>query len=118
LKTLEAVDMKLLSGSTHMEWMKREKVLKEAGEKLVRAGDIEAARVQLEVLTGAVTPVIKTFGSGKTAVYRFHCPMAFDNKGAYWLQDNRDTRNPYFGSSMLLCKDSVEPLVKEKKEEK
>lgn len=118
LKKLAAVNMKLLSGSVHMDWMKREKILKEAGEKLAQAGDIEAARVQLEVLTGAMTHVIKTFGSGKTAVYRFHCPMAFDNKGAYWLQNNEDTRNPYFGASMLLCKDSVEPLVKEKKEEK
>lgn len=118
LNALKKVDMKRLTGSAHMDWMKREKILKEAGEKLAQVGDIEAARVQLEVLTEPMTHVIKTFGSGKTAVYRFHCPMAFDNKGAYWLQNNEDTRNPYFGSSMLLCKDSVEPLVKEKKEEK
>ncbi len=43
----------------------------------------------------------------ETSIYRFHCPMAFNNKGAYWLQDNEDTKNPYFGSSMLICKDEV-----------
>jgi Cu(I)/Ag(I) efflux system membrane fusion protein len=114
LEKLAAVDMNLLTGNAHLEWMKQEKILKEAGQKLTKTNDIEAARVQLEILTGPMTAVIKTFGSKKTPVYRFHCPMAFDNKGAYWLQNNKETRNPYFGASMLLCKDSVEPLVREK----
>jgi Cu(I)/Ag(I) efflux system membrane fusion protein len=112
LEKLAAVDMNLLTGNAHIEWMKQEKILKEAGQKLAKTNDIEAARVQLEILTEPMTAVIKTFGSKKTPVYRFHCPMAFDNKGAYWLQNNKETRNPYFGASMLLCKDSVERLVK------
>ena len=29
--------------------------------------------------------------------------MAFDNKGARWLQDNDQTSNPYFGHTMLRC---------------
>jgi Cu(I)/Ag(I) efflux system membrane fusion protein len=29
--------------------------------------------------------------------------MAFDNKGAGWLQLNDQTRNPYFGAQMLQC---------------
>jgi len=115
LNKLAAVDMKLLTGETHMEWMKQEKKIKEAAGELVQAGDIEAARVRFELLTEPITAVIKTFGSVKAAVYRFHCPMAFDNKGAYWLQNHEDTRNPYFGSSMLLCKDSVEPLIEKKR---
>jgi Cu(I)/Ag(I) efflux system membrane fusion protein len=114
LEKLAAVDMNMLTGNAHLEWMKQEKILKEAGQKLTKTNDIEAARVQLEILTAPMTAVIKTFGSKKTPVYRFHCPMAFDNKGAYWLQNNKETRNPYFGASMLLCKDSVEPLVREK----
>lgn len=113
LQKLGAVDMNMLTGNAHMAWMKQEKILKEAGQKLTRANDIEAARVQLEILTEPMTAVIKTFGSMKTPVYRFHCPMAFDNKGAYWLQNNKKTRNPYFGASMLLCKDSIEPLVQD-----
>jgi Cu(I)/Ag(I) efflux system membrane fusion protein len=115
LKKLNAVDMNLVKGTIHMEWMKHEKILKEASQKLIKANDIDAARVQLEVLTEPMTAVIKTFGKGKTVVFRFHCPMAFNNKGAYWLQTNKETRNPYFGESMLRCKDSVEPLVHGKK---
>ena len=31
------------------------------------------------------------------------CPMAFDDKGAYWLTSGKEIRNPYFGSKMLKC---------------
>ncbi len=116
LQSLKAVDMRLLKGSTHTQWMKLEPILKTASERLAAASDIEAARVQLEILTAPSVQAITIFGSGKSAVYKFHCPMAFNDKGAYWLQDNTDTRNPYFGESMLICKDSVEPLVEGKKE--
>jgi Cu(I)/Ag(I) efflux system membrane fusion protein len=112
LKKLAAVDMKQLTGKAHMDWMKLEKQIKDAAGKLAKTSDIEAARVQLERLTEPVATMLKIFATPDEGVYRFHCPMAFDNKGAYWLQDHQDTRNPYFGASMLLCKDSVEPLIK------
>ena len=37
--------------------------------------------------------------------------MAFGNKGAIWLQKDDQTRNPYFGSTMLKCADRVEKVV-------
>jgi hypothetical protein len=36
-------------------------------------------------------------------LYWQYCPMAFDNKGAYWISYERDIKNPYFGSEMLNC---------------
>lgn len=36
-------------------------------------------------------------------VYLMRCPMAFDGRGAEWLQDERDVRNPYYGSRMPDC---------------
>ncbi len=41
-----------------------------------------------------------------------HCPMAFDGKGADWLQLGKEIRNPYYGSSMLACGSVVEDLSK------
>jgi len=117
LKKMAQVDMNLLKGEAHMKWMKLQSKIKESSQKLAKAAEIEAARVQFELLTTAVANTIKTFGGGETAVYRFHCPMAFNNKGAFWLQKNSQTRNPYFGASMLLCKDSVEKLFPEKKQQ-
>ena len=34
---------------------------------------------------------------------KFYCPMAFDNKGAFWVQDDEEILNPYFGSKMINC---------------
>lgn len=107
---LAAVDMKRLKGKTHNEWMNIATTLKAAGMKLTAAKDIEAARVQLQVITEPITNGAMFFGSPDRKIWRFHCPMAFENTGAYWLQNNDDTRNPYFGASMLKCIDSVDQL--------
>lgn len=32
-----------------------------------------------------------------------YCPMAFNGKGAYWLSDSQEVRNPYYGDKMLTC---------------
>jgi len=36
-------------------------------------------------------------------LYRQYCPMAFQNKGAYWLSSEKKIMNPYFGDKMLHC---------------
>ena len=33
----------------------------------------------------------------------YRCGMAFNNKGANWLQSEETIANPYFGSAMLRC---------------
>ena len=39
----------------------------------------------------------------KLTIFRQYCPMAFDNKGAYWLSNTQDIYNPYFGEEMRFC---------------
>ncbi|HEY5626497.1 MAG TPA: hypothetical protein VIR79_00985, partial [Nitrospira sp.] len=56
----------------------------------------------------------KRFGSADTALHRFHCPMAFDGRGADWLQMTERTENPFFGSAMFRCgalEDSITPAT-------
>ena len=36
-------------------------------------------------------------------VYRDFCPMADNNKGAFWLSLEEEIRNPYYGEAMLKC---------------
>lgn len=110
LGNLDLADMKLLKGDTHMEWMKIEKVIRNGAERIASAADIDSARGSLEIITKPIIRTLKYFGSKEKTFYKFHCPMAFDNKGAYWLQKGQDVRNPYFGESMLTCKDSVEKI--------
>ena len=32
-----------------------------------------------------------------------YCSMAFNNRGAYWIQRSGEIRNPYYGAYMLSC---------------
>jgi len=44
--------------------------------------------------------------------------MAFDNRGAPWLQNFKQIDNPYFGASMLRCgeiKKTMNPVNNEEK---
>ena len=36
-------------------------------------------------------------------LYQISCPMVYPNRGADWLQNHSDLRNPYFGAQMLHC---------------
>jgi Cu(I)/Ag(I) efflux system membrane fusion protein len=65
--------------------------------------------------------LVKAFGFGDVGpVFQLHCPMAFDNRGAIWFQNNAKALNPYFGSTMLRCADRVEqiaPIVESPKQD-
>lgn len=39
-----------------------------------------------------------------------HCPMAFNDRGAYWIQKEEVVKNSYFGATMLRCGDIVQRL--------
>lgn len=66
--------------------------------------DIEDLRLRLVDINAAVERLLRTFGhEGAGTIYRVYCPMAMDNKGAYWLQAEPAIRNAYFGAKMLRC---------------
>ena len=74
--------------------------------------DIKKQREIFYLLSESLTSVVQRFKtSGAQAVLRFHCPMAFGNRGAHWLQNKRDVRNPYFGQMMLKCGEQTATLV-------
>ncbi|MBN1866885.1 efflux RND transporter periplasmic adaptor subunit [Candidatus Sumerlaeota bacterium] len=109
LVALEATDMTLLEGDAHMAWMKQIKALTESAGAIAGAEDnIGQARERFLPLSEAAISVADTFGSPSAKpLVRMHCPMAFDNRGADWLQDSEEVRNPYFGAAMLECGEIV-----------
>lgn len=36
-------------------------------------------------------------------IKKMFCPMAFDKKGAFWIQNEDEIMNPYFGTKMQRC---------------
>jgi Cu(I)/Ag(I) efflux system membrane fusion protein len=108
-KSLGEVDMKLLSGPAHEAWMKALRSLEDAVARMEKAGDIKALRAEFAPLSDALIAAVKQFGADR-ALYVIHCPMAFNNRGADWLQQEKEVRNPYFGSAMLTCGETTETL--------
>lgn len=85
-------------------WAKTRKTIDEEARKLADASDLAQARALFEPLSQAMLTVVEAFVFPDAApVYRYHCPMAFDNKGADWLQPIQGTANPYYGSGMFSC---------------
>ena len=64
--------------------------------------DIEIQRENFETVNGWMEKILE--GSLKSGtIYKQYCPMAFNNRGAYWLSTSKDVLNPYFGDKMLKC---------------
>jgi len=70
----------------------------------LQRADIDAVRKQFEPLSHAMLKLVSTFGHAqKTPLAEAFCPMAFNNRGATWLQVDGEIANPYFGHTMLRC---------------
>ncbi|MEO6831506.1 MAG: DUF3347 domain-containing protein [Chitinophagaceae bacterium] len=66
------------------------------------AGKIAHQREHFEMLSKDVEDLAKALGSGQT-LYKDFCPMANDGKGAYWLSEQKEIKNPYYGDEMPDC---------------
>ncbi len=103
LKALQKVDMKLLTNSnSHNLWMQYLKNLNTSAEAISNTSDIKIQRIQFIDLSTHITKSIASFGINQK-VYQQFCPMADNDKGAYWLSTEEEIMNPYFGASMLKC---------------
>jgi Cu(I)/Ag(I) efflux system membrane fusion protein len=81
-------------------------------EKLVAEQDstIEKKKTHFEKVSDAMYVLLKNVDLKNAGVYRQFCPMAFDDKGAYWLSNESEIKNPYFGKKMLECGEVTDSL--------
>lgn len=103
---LKNVDMVLLLGDAHNVWMKALKNIDKNLESIQNNTNIEAQRKAFGFLGKDLSDVVDMLGlitPDKKTVYLEFCPMADDNKGAFWLSYDKDIANPFFGQSMLKC---------------
>ncbi len=101
-KSLTAVDMMLLSGQSHANWMDQSRAMQAALKAIQSTSDIDKQRLAYARFEDALYASLKRFGVNDT-VYRQFCPMAKNGAGAYWLSDKKPIRNPYYGEQMLTC---------------
>jgi membrane fusion protein, copper/silver efflux system len=108
--TLVNVNMNLLAGNAMTQWMKLSAVLNDEIKQIEASDKLDDQRKVFSLFNDSFYKVISTFGlMGKTVYYQF-CPMMNDNKGAYWLSETNDIRNPYYGDAMLTCGETKETL--------
>ena len=76
---------------------------KEHGEHIGKnGGNIKHQREHFEMLTGDIYDLVKTFGAGQV-LYKDFCPMYNNGKGAYWISETKEIKNPYLGKAMPTC---------------
>ena len=100
---LSKVDMKLLiDNKAHNHWMSLEKEIKTSATSISNTTNIKEQRNHFKHLSSHLTNAIELFGINEKVYHQF-CPMADNNKGAYWLSKEEKVINPYFGDAMLTC---------------
>ena len=109
LSALGLVDATSLPADAVEKWTEHRKIMERAATSMQAAPNIEAKRASFEDLSKAVYALVNDFGAG-TTLYKEYCPMAFNDKGAFWLSAKSEIRNPYFGNKMLECGEVQEVL--------
>lgn len=110
-QALASVDMTILTGIAHVRWMQSLDALSQPLGKMVETKDIESFRLAFAALSSELVRIVKMFGPIRSEpIYALRCPMAFDNRGATWLQQDKAVRNPYFGKAMPTCGDVIDTI--------
>ncbi len=77
--------------------------LKENAEHIIEnSGKIVHQREHFEMLSQDMYDLVKSFDRTQT-LYKDFCPMANDNKGAFWISETKEIKNPYLGKKMPTC---------------
>lgn len=107
LDGLENVDMNSIAANKMKQFMELAADVKENAEHIRdNAGKIDHQREHLEFLSKDILDLITLFGAPQK-LYQIHCPMASNEKGADWISDSKEVKNPYFGNAMLGCGEVV-----------
>ena len=103
VSTLGKVDMNSISKEQMKSYMDIADDAKEHAEHIGSNGsDIAHQREHFVLLSKDINDLITTFGTNQK-LYQDFCPMADDNKGAIWISETKEIKNPYFGSQMATC---------------
>ncbi len=110
-QSVGTVDAQSLKGKAAERWKSELNSLSTITARLSKADDLDTLRSAFALLSDELLALQRTFGlPNSDQLFELHCPMAFDGRGASWIQADDTVRNPYYGASMLKCADKVEKL--------
>lgn len=68
----------------------------------LNATNVPHQREHFDLLSKDIYDIAKLLGAGRE-IYVDRCPMYNKGKGAIWLSEVKDIKNPYFGKAMSTC---------------
>jgi len=99
VKTANSIDYKLISeGNINT-------LVKDAGN-IAGAKDVKTQRNYFASFSANMAAVAKSVKLTDQPVYMAYCPM----KKASWLSNEKEIKNPYYGSAMLTCGQVTETI--------
>jgi Cu(I)/Ag(I) efflux system membrane fusion protein len=86
--------------------------LPELFQSMLEADSLDALRKpHFETLSNALIATVKARPKAfESDLFIMNCPMVYGDRGADWLQNSDQLRNPYFGAMMLQCGEVKEAL--------
>lgn len=112
LTATKEIDMDKFSQEAHMQWMTHLNSINKSAESIVNTDDIKNQRNHFIELSEEMINLVRNFdlpGAEEKLFVQF-CPMANNDEGAFWISEEKQIRNPYFGDAMLTCGEVKEEL--------
>lgn len=90
---------------------KLNEIVKDAARQAqyISESTIDLQRQYFDALSNDMIDLIKIVGTTKK-LYQVYCPMYNNDKGAQWLSDYEEIKNPYFGDEMMSCGEIVKEI--------
>lgn len=103
VSALEKVDKSTMSAEQKKSFEDISDDAKEMAEHIGKNADkIDHQREHFDMLSKDVYDMVKSLGTSQT-LYQDFCPMYNNNKGATWLSETKDIKNPYMGKKQPTC---------------
>jgi hypothetical protein len=99
IKTANSIDYKLISEGNINALLKDVTPISETK-------DVKKQREHFANLSNNMAALAKSVKLGAQPIYQAYCPM----KKANWLSNDKEIKNPYYGSAMLTCGKVVETI--------
>ncbi len=102
LAIINSMPDSLLKGEALNHWKEKKGFLLAHLKMYKEAEKDKDKRLNFVFLSTVMVKSVKALGYNKT-LYVDYCPMANNNKGAYWLSQIKEIQNPYQGQKMPNC---------------
>ncbi|WP_051184772.1 efflux RND transporter periplasmic adaptor subunit [Desulfatiglans anilini] len=104
LEVFREVDGGVLPGPARGVWEDAARRIEKGIHGMHGAEAIDDLRSAFEPVSSGLIAAVAALGVVMDQpVFEVFCPMAFEDRGASWLQLDEQVRNPYFGAAMLAC---------------